>query len=146
MPGADKTPEQWPAEARLAAIIETATLSATELAEYCRKKGLYPEQIQQWKQAFLQVPARDDKAALKQSRKENKQLKRELARKEKTLAEAGSDTGFAKDVAGTLRDGQRGRLTRVVDRQLIRDAVCKAVEAGARLTVALNELPLSLRT
>ncbi|MCP9270437.1 hypothetical protein M5U04_20785, partial [Xenorhabdus sp. XENO-1] len=28
----------------------------------------------------------------------------------------------------------------------IRDAVCKAVKAGARLTVALNELPLSLRT
>ncbi|CAM3573789.1 transposase (fragment) [Xenorhabdus nematophila ATCC 19061] len=52
VPGADKTPEQWPAEARLAVIIETATLSATELAEYCRKKGLYPEQIQRWKQAF----------------------------------------------------------------------------------------------
>ncbi|MDE1478490.1 transposase [Xenorhabdus bovienii] len=54
MPGADKTPEQWPAEARLAVIIETATLSSTEVAEYCRKKGLYPKQIQQWKQAFLQ--------------------------------------------------------------------------------------------
>ena len=88
VPGADKNSEQWPAEARFAAIVETATLSETEVAEYCRKKGLYPEQLVQWKQCFLQVSSPGDKAALKQSQKENKQLKRELARKEKVLAEA----------------------------------------------------------
>lgn len=87
MPGAEKNSEQWPAEARLAVIVETATLSETEIAEYCRKKGLYPAQIAQWKQAFLQVPSGDDKVALKQSQKENKQLKKELLRKEKALAE-----------------------------------------------------------
>ncbi|WP_193323359.1 transposase [Erwinia endophytica] len=85
VPGAEKSSEQWPAEARLAVIIETATLSE---AEYCRKKGLYPEQIIQWKQAFLQVPSVDDRATLKQNQKEIKQLKRELVRKEKALAEA----------------------------------------------------------
>ncbi|WJV54334.1 transposase [Prodigiosinella aquatilis] len=88
VPGADKNGEQWSAEARFATIVETATLSEAEVAEYCRKKGLYPEQLTQWKQAFLQTSAPDDKAALKQSQKENKQLKRELARKEKALAEA----------------------------------------------------------
>ena len=88
MPGADKNSEQWPAEARFAAIVETATLSETEVAEYCRKKGLYLEQLVQWKQCFLQVSSPGDKAALKQSQKENKQLKRELVRKEKALAEA----------------------------------------------------------
>lgn len=40
VPGADKTTDQWSAEAQLAVIIETATLSETELAQYCRKKGL----------------------------------------------------------------------------------------------------------
>ncbi|CAM3707367.1 hypothetical protein [Xenorhabdus thuongxuanensis] len=34
------------------------------------------------------MPARDDKAVLKQSQKENNQLKRELAHKDKMLAEA----------------------------------------------------------
>lgn len=34
MHGTDKTTEQWPADARLAVIIGTATLSETELAEY----------------------------------------------------------------------------------------------------------------
>lgn len=68
--------------------METATLSEAEVAEYCRKKGLYPEHLTQWKLVFLQTSAPGDKAALKQSQKENKQLKRELARKEKALAEA----------------------------------------------------------
>lgn len=88
VPGADKTTDQWSAEARLAVIIETATFSETELAQYCRKKGLYPEQVSQWKQSFLQTSAPDNKAAFKQIQKENKQLKRELMRKDKALAEA----------------------------------------------------------
>lgn len=57
VPGADKTTDQWSAEARFAAIVETATFSEAEVAEYCRKKGLYPEQLIQWKQGFLQVSA-----------------------------------------------------------------------------------------
>ena len=88
VPGADKTTDQWSADARLAVIIETATLSEAELAQYCRKKGIYPEQISQWKQGFLQMSSPNDKVALKQIQKENKQLKRELVRKEKALAEA----------------------------------------------------------
>jgi len=88
VPGADKNSEQWPAQARLAVIIETATLSETELGEYCRRKGLYPEQIAQWKQDFLQTPQPDTRQSQKQAQKEIKGLKRELARKEKALAEA----------------------------------------------------------
>ena len=88
VPGTHKNTEQWPADARLAVIIETATLSETEIAEYCRKKGLYPAQITQWKNTFLQVPDRNTKAELKQVQNENKRLKRELNRKEKALAEA----------------------------------------------------------
>ncbi|EJD6507416.1 MULTISPECIES: transposase [Morganellaceae] len=65
--------------------METATLSEVEVAEYGRKKGLYPEQLVQWKQGFLQVSPPGDKSALKQSLKENKPLKRELLRKEKAL-------------------------------------------------------------
>ena len=45
VPGNSKNSEQWSAEARFAAIVKTATLSEAEIAEYCRKKGLYPEQI-----------------------------------------------------------------------------------------------------
>lgn len=88
MPGANKTSEQWSIEARFAVIVETATLSQAELGEYCRRKGLYPEQIAQWKQDVLQTPPPDTRQSQKQAQKEIKGLKRELARKEKALAEA----------------------------------------------------------
>ena len=88
VPGISKNSEQWSAEARFAAIVETATLSEAEIAEYCRKKGLYPGQLIQWKQDFIQTENPADKAALKQSQKENKALKKELVRKDKALAEA----------------------------------------------------------
>ena len=52
------------------------------------KKGLYPEQLVQWRLAFIHAENPGGKAALKQSQKEIKQLKKELLRKEKSLAEA----------------------------------------------------------
>ena len=48
-----KVPEDWPAEAKLAAVIETATLSEVALSQYCREKGLYPEQVKAWRQACI---------------------------------------------------------------------------------------------
>ena len=48
-----KLAEKWPAETKLAVVIETATLSEVELSHYCREKGLYPEQVKAWRQACL---------------------------------------------------------------------------------------------
>ncbi|UFT95781.1 IS3 family transposase [Pectobacterium carotovorum] len=146
VPGADRTTDQWSAEARLAVIIETATLSEAELAQYCRKKGLYPEQICQWKHGFLQVPSPNDKAALKQSQKEVKQLKRELARKEKALAEAAAILVLRKQLRDLLRGNRRGRLTPGTERQALTGYVRDAMVSGARLSMALAEAGLSERT
>lgn len=40
---------------RIKIVIETATLSEIELAEYCRKKGLYVEQVQSWEDNCMQA-------------------------------------------------------------------------------------------
>ncbi|PAU72998.1 hypothetical protein [Vreelandella alkaliphila] len=67
-------------------VIETATISETELGAYCRDKELYPEQIQQWKAAFLEGAGRQEeqeKAAKKQRKEDRKtieQLKAEVRR------------------------------------------------------------------
>jgi hypothetical protein len=53
VPGDQKLTDNWSAEARLAVVIETAALSEIELSEYCRRKGLYPQQVKAWKSAFL---------------------------------------------------------------------------------------------
>jgi transposase-like protein len=45
VPGSKAKSDQWSAEAKLATVIETATLSEEEFSQYCREKGLYPEQF-----------------------------------------------------------------------------------------------------
>ncbi len=93
MPGNKPTPEQWSAEAKLATVIETASLNEAELSEYCREKGLYVEQVKAWKADSLRgfMSSREQELETKRQRKadhkEIKQLKRELREKEKALAE-----------------------------------------------------------
>jgi hypothetical protein len=42
LPTADAGPESWSLRDKFAAVLETATLKEADLAEYCRKHGLYP--------------------------------------------------------------------------------------------------------
>lgn len=78
---------------KFAIVLETAALNAAELAEYCRRHGLYPEQIKTWRTACEQaiagatVPAKTLREALVTQKKRNKALERELNRKDKALAE-----------------------------------------------------------
>lgn len=93
MPGKKKTTEKWSNTDKLQVIIETSNLSETELSEYCRCKGLYKEQITQWKNDFQSPsfePAKNRMSVKEERvmRNEIKNLKRELRRKEKALAEA----------------------------------------------------------
>ena len=83
-----KSPQEWSQEARFAVLIETAPLSAHAVAEYCRRKGLFPEQLQQWKDSFMQPSQREEKMEIKRLNKENQKLNREIIRKDKALAEA----------------------------------------------------------
>jgi len=85
--------DKWSSEAKFAAVLETSTLSEIELSEYCRSKGLYPEQIKTWKQACIEANTAQSKKstkaapAQKADKKRIKELERELNRKEKALAE-----------------------------------------------------------
>ena len=93
MPTNDKTQELSP-ETKLTIIIDTAKLNETELAEYCRSKGLYPEQIGQWKtQTLTGFSTSEQQTVLNRKQqqadqKQIKQLKQEIKRKDKALAEA----------------------------------------------------------
>ena len=82
--------DQWDAKAKLAAVIQTASLNAAERSAYCRQHGLYPEQIDAWRAAFeaqdVQAPA--SKSDLAAERRKTRALEKELRRKEKALAEA----------------------------------------------------------
>ncbi len=93
MSDAKQPAENWSAESKLAVIIETGSLSELEIGEYCRRKGIFPEQITDWRNAFIasstQKPAAKT-ASSGQSRDDKKrirELERELRRKDAALAE-----------------------------------------------------------
>lgn len=92
-PTGEKQSEQWSTRDKFLIVVETATLSEIELAEYCRKKGLYVEQVKSWQDNCMQANGGvAQELALSQRRekekdKELKQVKRELQRKESALAE-----------------------------------------------------------
>lgn len=91
MPGESHDAEQWKAQDKFAVVVETMGLSEVERAEYCRRKGLYVEQIERWREACLQANAgageRAGTAALAEERRRSRALEKELRRKEKALAE-----------------------------------------------------------
>lgn len=85
--------EGWSPEQKFSIVLETASLSEIELSEYCREKGLYPEQVKEWKQSCIagnQTKAQQRKQLTqerKADRKRIKELEKELKRKEAALAE-----------------------------------------------------------
>ena len=93
VPGDNSQADDWTAEDKLAVVIETAGLNSAQLSEYCRSRGLSPEQVDQWKTAALsgyQRYAQAEKEKNRYRQEEQKRIKRlesELRRKEKALAE-----------------------------------------------------------
>lgn len=94
VPGNGKNAEEWSSKDKFAVVLETAGLNEAELAEYCRSKGLFIEQIAAWRTACQEANAhaadrtRDQREQGKGDRKRIKQLEKELLRKDKALAEA----------------------------------------------------------
>jgi transposase-like protein len=90
-PSFSKSSNQYSADDKLAVIIETGTLNETELSEYCRSKGLYPVQIKSWKTSIVQgLMSGASKVDREHNQKQSKtiqRLEKDLARKEKALAE-----------------------------------------------------------
>lgn len=87
MPSKDNTPE-----AKLKAVFDTLQMTEEERSAYCRKHGFYTHYLDEWKTQVLAglkpVDTKEDKAVYRQLTLENKQLKKDLNRKERALAEA----------------------------------------------------------
>jgi len=94
MPDADATgPEAWSAREKFAAVLETASMSEHERGEYCRRRGVYREQLERWRgdcerAADLAAGERQERAGqARAERRRIRELERELRRKESALAE-----------------------------------------------------------
>ena len=110
--GSSKGAHDWSDEAKLAIIIETTPLNAAETSEYCRKKGLYPEQIQQWRAAAVagqsKALSKSEGEELQALKKRCKQLEKELNRKERALAETAALMVLRKKADAIWGDQEEG--------------------------------------
>lgn len=77
---------------KFAVVVETATLNELDLGAYCRRKGLFAEQIATWRTSCQRAndaqPSASERAERRAEREQIKQLSHELQRKDKALAEA----------------------------------------------------------
>jgi transposase len=94
VPGDGKSPDGWSSQEKFRVVLESAALNETELGEYCRRKGLYVEQIREWRAACEQANAsaqersRSEQERSKAARQRIRNLERERKRDKAALAEA----------------------------------------------------------
>ena len=88
-----KSVTKWSSKDKFHAVLETATLSQEELVTYCRRKGLYLEDIITWREQCIKANTANSKDPLKleedlqEEKRRTKELEKELRIKEKALAE-----------------------------------------------------------
>jgi len=103
-----KRPQDWTAEEKLSAVIEAAALSDEELGAFLRRKGIHGAQLKEWRQIVLsgleKRPPRLSKKSTAEARR-IRELERELARKEKALAEAAALLVLKKKAQAIWGDG-----------------------------------------
>ena len=107
VPASEKAPEGWSSADKFTVVLESAGLNATELGALCRERGLYPEQVDRWRQAAQDANAnsmltmadqKDLEKRHQQDQREIKRLQQELRRKDKALAEAAALLMASKEI------------------------------------------------
>lgn len=89
VPGDSKSSDQWNSADKFKIVLEAASLSETELSAYCRRRGLYVEQIREWRLACEQAnePLVQTRPSASQTRRIN-ELERALLKQGNRLAES----------------------------------------------------------
>jgi transposase len=94
----------WTTEEKFHMVLESATLSEQDLGEYCRRKGIYRDNIKSWKSQCINAnngsieDPKKLKTELKEERDKVKKIEKELRFKEKALAETAALLVLRKNV------------------------------------------------
>ena len=85
-------PEVFGLNPLVEAVLVTAAMDDTGKSAWCREHGVYPQELEQWRQAATQALAEPEDARAshretKADRRRIEELERELRRKDKALAE-----------------------------------------------------------
>jgi transposase len=83
-----RRPEDWSPQEKLAAVEEYAGLSESERGAWLRRRGVKSEYLTQWREQALSGFVPQKRSASAHDSRRERALERELARKDKALAEA----------------------------------------------------------
>lgn len=112
LPAAGSASATWSSRDKFATVMATAALSAEQQAEYCRKHGLYVEELAEWRRACEEangwaaernMQQKDVDRATKQQIRE---LERDLNRKNRALAETAALLTLSKKARAIWGDSE----------------------------------------
>ena len=83
----EKRPQDWSPEERLDMVSACRSLEAAAMNQLCRERGLYAHHVTQWRQDFISGSAAHERSDAKALKGEVRELKKELNRKDRALAE-----------------------------------------------------------
>ena len=109
----DLSPNQRSAAEKLRLVIEGKALTEEQLGEWLREQGMHTEHLTLWEQEITTIVTEKNgkhREELFTLRKENKKLKKELARKEKALAEMAALMTLKKNWESFLEENEGGSL------------------------------------
>jgi len=106
-------PEQerrWTAAARLEAVITTAAMDESAKSAWCREQGIYPTELEKWRQSAAEALAEPEeaRASPQETRKDKQRIKaleRDLRRKDKALAETAALLVLSKKLSAVFGEG-----------------------------------------
>lgn len=107
MPALDRI---WTAAARLEAVIATAAMDEAGKSAWCRQQGVYPSELEKWRQSATEALAEPEEARAspqqtRQDRRRIQELERELKRKDKALAETAALRVLSKKLSAIFGEG-----------------------------------------
>jgi len=83
----EKRPQDWSQEERLEMVIACGALDEAAMNALCRERGLYAHHVRQWKQDLISSFSANERSDPKRLKSEVRELKKELNRKDRALAE-----------------------------------------------------------
>ena len=107
----DLAAAQWSAAQRLQALCSTYAMAGPALAAWCREKGLFEHQLQQWRASFCAMGAATSEASMRHAQTQMRELQaknttmqRDLNRKDRALAETAALLVLQKKFQALLED------------------------------------------
>lgn len=105
------SPASRSAAEKVSLVLESKRIAPEELGKWLREQGLHSEHITVWEQELRETMQNKDtqqKKDMKDLKRENRKLKKELERKDKALAEFAALVALKKKAEDLWGDGEDG--------------------------------------